>query len=205
MAYWCEDFLLDYIGEGTHAVNIGAHQGYWVKQLAGCYERVTAIEATPANVAVLNRLAIPNVTVVPKAAWMHVGTVEFHVRSQALMNCAVACRDIMGDQGVSQTITVDATTVDALNLSACDLIMMDTEGAEVMVAMGAARTIERFRPNLIIECHEIEHRNWLMTWLERAGYNLAILHEPQREMHDDWMRHVYLIGHHYRGKRSAVP
>lgn len=45
----------------------------------------------------------------------------------------------------------EATTIDRLKLDACGLIKLDIEGAEGFALLGAARTIRRFKPVLIVE------------------------------------------------------
>lgn len=196
-----EDWLLPYLPTNKQkvALVLGAHEGLWVRRLCPLFDRIVAVEPSPDAIDKLRELNIENVTVVPSAAWI-VGQANMilNVRSTRTMNNALACRDLLRNVDVSQTIEVDTVTVDGLNLEACDFILCDVEGAEIQALMGATATIERFKPDLIIECHEIEHRNWLLTWLERCGYNIAIFHDPDRDMNDDWYRHVYLIAEHYR-------
>ena len=198
MPHWNEEFLEQYIGTGKIAINVGAHEGHWCRFLSPRFESVIAIEASPASVDVLQSQAIPNVVVYPNAAWVDSGhAMQFNVRANAQMCSALACRDIIRG-GETEVINVQTISIDTMNLPACDLIMVDVEGAEVQVLMGATRTIEEFHPDLIVECHEREHRAWMTCWLERAGYNLAAIHEPQRELSDEWGRHVYLVGSFYR-------
>lgn len=58
-----------------------------------------------------------------------------------------------------QTITSDyfMHTIDdytkSINLEKLDLMKIDVEGAEVEVIKGGLKTLEKFKPNLIVECH----------------------------------------------------
>lgn len=181
------------------AINVGAHDGLWCEKFSKLFARTIAIEANPRTTERLRARRLENVEVVDGAGWICSGQqMEFHVRHNADMSSALACRDILRDDGVSETITVSTIAIDDLKLTSCDLIWVDVEGAELQVIQGATRTIEAFKPQLMVECHEAEHREWLQTWLIRAGYNLGLIHEPQRELHQDWGRHVYLVASYYR-------
>jgi FkbM family methyltransferase len=197
---WNEDHLAAYLPDRARtAVIVGANEGQWVKRCSPLFDRVVAIEPDAANVAMLIDLNLHNVSIVAAAAWMTEGhTLPFHVRDHQPMSGALAARDIRRNDEVSRTIEMNLVTIDSLNLVDCDFLIVDTEGAELDVMRGATQTIERCKPDLIIECHEIENRIWLASWLERCGYNLAHIHDPAREMNDEWQRFVHLVCHHYR-------
>jgi len=55
-------------------------------------------------------------------------------------------------------------TIDSLNLEKCDLIHLDIEGYEGKALLGAANTIQKFKPVIIIE------RNSGASYLESLGY-----------------------------------
>jgi hypothetical protein len=58
-----------------------------------------------------------------------------------------------------QTARVPVTTVDgtvrALGLERLDFVKMDIEGSEVAALRGAAETLRRFRPRLLVETHTV--------------------------------------------------
>lgn len=115
------------------------------------------------------------------------------------MGSALVCRDIQRNNNVSETILVPTIAIDDIPKTACDLIWVDVEGAELQVMQGATLTVEQFHPQLIIECHEVEHRLWLQAWLNRAGYNTAIVHNPTREINaPDWDQNTHLIATYWR-------
>ena len=47
---------------------------------------------------------------------------------------------------------VNMITIDSLNLSDCHYMKIDVEGAEILVLMGAIRTIREFKPIIFYEC-----------------------------------------------------
>lgn len=182
------------------AVNVGAHHGLWVGKFANLFDQVIAIEANPSAAERIRGLKLPNVETIEAAGWIEAGqTMDFNVRNDLPMQCALAIRDVMGDQAVTETIRVPTISIDTLPLTACDMILVDVEGAELQVMQGATRIVEAFRPQLIIECHEYEHADWLQTWLTRVGYNIAIVHNPAHDFGDRrWGQHVHLIAQHWR-------
>jgi FkbM family methyltransferase len=196
-----EEYLQTYLPrnkQGT-AINVGAHDGQWVDKFSPLFSSVIAVEANPKYAESL-RGRWPNVEVYEAAGWISTGqTMDFHVRNSMPMNSALACRDLMREDAVDEVIRVQTLAIDTIPKNACDLIWVDVEGAELQVLMGATRTIEAYRPMLVIECHEIEHRDWLTTWLERAGYNLAVVHNPTVDSSDpNWARFTHLIGYYYK-------
>jgi hypothetical protein len=68
----------------------------------------------------------------------------------------------VGGEGITSQFLVDD-----LNLSRCDLIHLDIEGFELFALKGAINTINKCKPTIVIEYAEI--------WLNRYGYNLAII------------------------------
>lgn len=200
-----EEYLLTYLprnNQGT-AINVGAHEGLWVEKLAEKFSKVIAVEANPACCETLLKRwpkAGTNVEVYEAAGWISTGqTMDFNVRNSIPMQSALACRDLLRENAVDSTISVSTLSIDMIPKTSCDLIWIDVEGAEVQVAMGATRTIEQYRPMLVIECHEIEHRDWLFRWLNRAGYNTAIVHNPAVDSNDpNWDRFTHLIAYYYK-------
>lgn len=73
------------------------------------------------------------------------------------------------------------TVVEALNPPRLDCIKIDTEGCELFVLRGARRTIERYKPDLLVECWEENMRQFdysmaeLRSHLEGLGYNFTMV------------------------------
>jgi len=71
---------------------------------------------------------------------------------------------------------VARTSIDALQLDACDVVKLDVEGAECAVLEGAVETIKRLRPVLFFE---IAHNRggveaMIPTWLAEYGYRCYV-------------------------------
>ena len=82
-----------------------------------------------------------------------------------------------GDMSLSETPTpnseeVPVTTIDALNLSRCRLIKIDVQGMEGRVLAGAAATIARCRPAMLVENDIREQSPALIRQIWGLGYRI---------------------------------
>jgi FkbM family methyltransferase len=62
--------------------------------------------------------------------------------------------------------------IDDLNLTACGLLKIDVEGAELATLRGAAETISRCRPVIYVENDRAASQQALISWLSERGYAL---------------------------------
>lgn len=58
-------------------------------------------------------------------------------------------------------ITIHQITIDSLNVHACDLIFLDIEGYEATALKGAVKTINKFKPTVIVEASNKDHHDVL--------------------------------------------
>jgi FkbM family methyltransferase len=79
-------------------------------------------------------------------------------------------------------------TLDSLGLERCDLIKIDVEGMELEALDGAAKTIERSHPIMLIEKIKADATQ-LRQWLETRGYvvieagiNLLVIHSSDASL-----------------------
>ncbi|MEY2508005.1 MAG: hypothetical protein QOH01_2334 [Verrucomicrobiota bacterium] len=105
------------------------------------------------------------------------------------------------DMGViarADEIEVETRRIDDYDLVDVGFIKIDVEGHELAVLAGAANTLARHTPNLLIECNDEHQPNAvrrLGEWLDAHGYDalfidgreLRPINEYQREVH--WTRH----------------
>lgn len=176
-----------------HAVyDIGAHVGYYsilMAGLVGAMGRVYAFEPRPINHAFLSR----------------------HVRLNHCENIQTYCVAIGGEQGqatpgtarletrtgtgtghLSPTgnLTVAITSLDefihAQKLQPPNLVKIDVEGGELEVLRGARRTIEQYRPTLIIATHTYPLDAACREFLLARGYFDEILEQEQGDRETIW-------------------
>ena len=119
------------------AVDGGANVGDWSAVMADRFETVHAFE--PGG---MFRLQRDNVVLHEKALMDCPGRVEI-VKKKSSNRGWYALQAPDGE--------IESTSIDLLRLDACGLIKLDIEGAEGLALLGAARTIRRFKPVLILE------------------------------------------------------
>jgi FkbM family methyltransferase len=110
------------------------------------------------NVEVLRRnfsseIAQGRVVLVPKGVWDREEVLEMQAYDNTALDSFVL-NDRPESKTAPQTIRLPVTTLDKivaeLGIDRIDLIKMDIEGAELRALAGAADTIRRFRPRLVI-------------------------------------------------------
>jgi FkbM family methyltransferase len=174
-------------GRGGTMVDIGGWYGPWTRRLVRRASQVVVIEPTPLH-EVLGRTLPPEVVVVGAAASDHPGEAEIWLPSPDGAPRGVSSlhrRDIH-----SVSIKVPLMTVDSLRLRNVTFMKIDVDGHEVPVLRGAAGTIGRDRPRLLIEVEQriqpVEnvtglldswgYRGWVLAgrrWAPLAGFPLA--------------------------------
>jgi FkbM family methyltransferase len=156
-----------YHGDGVVALdlgaNIGVHSAEWAKLMKD-WGSVIAVEAQERIFyALAGNLVLQN-CLNARAIWAAVddtlGLMSIpepdYTKNGSFGSFELKPR--MGTEFIGQPIdyskagiSVRRLTVDSLNLGRCDLIKMDIEGMEEAGLAGAAKTIEQFKPILLVE------------------------------------------------------
>ena len=182
--------------DGGVLLDVGAHVGHWTLRLAERASRVYAVEANPASASTLRRnLAlndIGNVTVLQVAAWDErtylrlddpgrqvaggsTRTVEGeHVQEAGRHDCVVAKCPGWQDAVPAYELQKIDTLVE---LDRIDLVKLDVEGADLHALRGMAGLLHKFRPTLVVECHDIYgyyRREDLEALLAELGYDFRV-------------------------------
>jgi FkbM family methyltransferase len=144
--------ILDYVPMGRRrvAVQAGGNCGLMVRPLAHAFETVYTFEPHPVNFACLVHNLHDEANVIKLQAC--VGATgsppcEMAGWPDGVRAGNTAAVHISGDDWG----TVPVLAIDALNVRACDLLMLDVEGYEQYALEGAFDTIEKFRPVLVLE------------------------------------------------------
>ncbi len=173
--------------EGGVLLDVGAHVGHWSLRLASKASRVIAVEANPVTASTLRRNIALNdlggkVEVIELAAWDEPTRLRlFDPYNQV---AGGSTRVLPADNGDG---AVPADRLDnALYLAPTverpkriDLIKLDVEGADIHAIDGMAGLLERLKPALFIELHDIYGyytRAELEACLERVGYTWTVAH-----------------------------
>jgi FkbM family methyltransferase len=174
-------------GRGGTMVDIGGWYGPWTRRLVRRADRVVIVEPTPLHQVLLRTLP-PGVDIIAAAASDHYGAAVMWLPPSDGGMRGVSSLHRRGVHGTS--ITVPLVTVDGLGLRDVTFIKIDVDGHEVPVLHGAAETIKRHQPRLLVEVEEriqpvtdviglLEswgYRGWVLPgrrWVPLAGFPLA--------------------------------
>lgn len=173
---------------GQLAIDVGANAGNWTIALSQLCDEVHAFEPNPQCLHMLRgKLAARgNVRLCEFALGDDVGDLVLslyphHAHATAYQNLDTLPR---GDQ--LERIKVPLVSLDALGYQwrPVDYIKIDTEGGERDVIAGAAHTLSMCRPQLLIEVHTEENRDWIRSFLTNFDYKPTILPHPNPSVPD---------------------
>lgn len=183
--------IADFVPVGGTAVDVGAWYGPWTRRLRRRADRVVAVEPN-AQLARCIGAAFSDVRVVEAVASDRPGSAELF-----LPKAGPAVGTSSLEYGDGQSITVSRVTIDGLGLTDVRFMKIDVEGHELPTLRGAAETIRRDRPVLLVEIEErIQPVEPIVELLQSWGYRAYVL--PR----DHWvpLAEFDLVGH----QRSTV-
>jgi FkbM family methyltransferase len=187
-ALWLLSLRRQYFGDGVVALdcgaNIGVHSVEWAKRMNG-WGQVIAIEAQErvfyalaGNVVINNCL---NARAIHAAVAARTGTMRIPTPDYLSPGSfgSLELRQSERTEFIGQTIDysdaaavdVRTITIDSLDLARLDLLKIDIEGMELEALEGAAATLARCRPVLIVESMKSDQGR-LRETLEKQGYRL---------------------------------
>jgi len=157
---------------GMVVYDLGANVGFYTllaARLVGADGLVVAFEPLPRNLGYLRRHvalnACGNVMVIEAAVSDRVGEAKLRADDNASAHLGAD-----GDLLV-RTLTLD-DVVFGQGLRPPTIVKVDVEGAELDVLRGAARTLETWRPTLLLSTHSTVLRRECHRVLAEAGYRL---------------------------------
>ena len=154
------------------ALDVGANNGVTTFLLARLFERVVALEPNPVLAADLEKAGLANVTVHAVAASDHDGMAELMIPvSQGVVLSGWGSLDggLFEPCDQIQRIPTPTATIDGMNLPCLDYMKIDVEGHEMAVLKGAAQTIARCAPWLVIEALD-DKKDQVQRFLTQFGY-----------------------------------
>ena len=145
------------LSEGGMAIDVGANAGTYSTQFARYASIVHAFEPNPICLRQLSRILPARVIVHPCALSDHAGraTLRFDPGNTGIgtIETANQLKDNAGIRTI-ETADVEIRTLDSFGFASVGLIKIDAEGHEEAVLKGAADTLSRWRPSLIVEIEE---------------------------------------------------
>ena len=131
------------------AVDGGAHIGTWSRHLAAEFDRVMAFEPADDTYACLveNAIAHSNVVPINKALGEVIGRGKIVDDPSRPGNT--------GARHLGKGDSVDVIPLDEYDLQDLDFLKLDVEGYEIEAINGAAETLKRCRPVVVIEVKKL--------------------------------------------------
>ena len=133
------------------ALDIGAHIGAVALYLARKFKEVIAFEAVPATFDFLRRNTsdVANITALNVAVGPEKGeTYLSHYPKHGQLSHVAPATDVPKTERVGP---IPVVTIDSMELHDVSFIKLDVEGFELPVLEGARRTIEQWRPLILVE------------------------------------------------------
>jgi FkbM family methyltransferase len=151
----------------TVALDVGANVGALALVLSALAPRgrVYAFEASPLAYELLQRAiranGASNIEAIQRAVFSESGaTLSFETTSSFLAGSHLGSgAEHEGTVDQVKTVTID-DWVEQQRLARVDLVKMDIEGAELAALAGGVRTLDRWAPDLLIECNAVVMRRF---------------------------------------------
>lgn len=152
------DHIMRFVPRHDTVLQAGGNCGVWPRALAHLFERVITFEPDPRNFACLayNTREMPNVSRFKYALGDVAGWGTMETPAHETDNCgALQFVPSATDCADSQ---IPMMRIDSLGLDKCDLIYLDIEGFEIPALRGAAETLTRCKPVVVIEDKGLSER-----------------------------------------------
>jgi len=185
---WAWDYLK--VPEDGVFIDVGAHVGRYTIPIAKFLNKgiVVAVEAAPENyVALVKNVKLNelnNILVFNVAAWREESELTLHFSEYSGRHTVKGSSNLV--------YKVLARPIDAIiaeyGIKRVDLVKIDVEGAEVEVLEGMKRSIEKFKPNLLIEV-SWANAEYVYKFLKEINY------EIEEIPHSQTSSHFYLFCH----------
>lgn len=182
-----EEFIRKIPMTGKAVYDIGAHIGIYslfFSRAVGNSGIVIAFEPNPDNyAALLKNLEINNISnVITQKIALSSGTgeSEFFVPSSDTKRGSLN-KEFMPKGGNLSAFSVSIDSIDNLvknGFQAPGFIKIDVEGGEFNVLKGAESTLEKYKPNLLVETHGLDKKSWvdnarkIFSFLEQKNYKI---------------------------------
>lgn len=151
-----------YVRRDAMAIDIGGNIGIYTYHLHRLAARVVTFEPNPDYVGQIRALGLKRDRVEPIALSNASGEVTLRIPRLASGRVDVGMATIepgvVGDDAVARAITVQTRRLDDYGFDGVGFVKIDVEGHEEAVLDGAAETIARNRPALLIEIEERHNR-----------------------------------------------
>ncbi|MCB2106144.1 MAG: FkbM family methyltransferase [Rhodobacteraceae bacterium] len=150
--------LPDLVARDKIAIDVGANKGVYTHTLAKLCREVRAFEPNPKIYRILTRALPHNAVTYPVALSDTTGTAELIIPAHkrggfSNQGASLDARKKAAPFGYASA-TVETRTLDSYDFRDVGFIKIDVEGFEEAVLRGAAETLRRERPTVLVEMEE---------------------------------------------------
>ena len=132
------------------AIDAGANVGLWSKDLCERFEVVFSVEPNPECIPVLEKNVADNAYVLNFALGSKKGNGELHTPCNDSGSSSMVESHYKNFNQVKKH-SVDVCTIDSLTNEKIDFIKIDTQGYELDILKGAAKTLKKSKPIICVE------------------------------------------------------
>lgn len=170
-----------------HFVDLGAYNGDTIRELLeyteGSYACITALEPDKKTFKKLKKYVeqaqLNNIRIINAGAWDTPGEMLFGGKAGRNSALTPVMNQVSHDK---RTVTVPVESVDhVLDGAPCTLLKLDVEGAEYHALQGARRTIQKYRPRILLSAYHRSEDIYELPLLLRdmcADIHIGMLHHP---------------------------
>lgn len=189
------------------AIDIGANRGVYSYWFAKRAQHCIAFEPNP-DCAELLRRGLPASVEVHQAALSDAdGSADLTIPIMAGEENSYRSSLQEASSGSSRTVSVRTATLDSFTISEVDLIKIDVEGHEIETLAGAAETLRRHLPTVVIEAEE-RHRpgavDVVRSTFERLDYSGYFLFDGKAHPISEFEVEIHQIPPSSAGARTAT-
>lgn len=163
------DKALKYTDKRGVCVQAGGNCGVFPKHLSPLFRTIYTFEPQPENFHCLAcNVPESNVVKIQAALGEQHGMIHLELSEHEKTNYGAFYMRDGGD--------IPVLLVDDLYLDACDLLVLDIEGAELQALRGAAHAIRKFRPVILLEEKGLSSRYGerpVERWCSEQGYQVV--------------------------------
>jgi FkbM family methyltransferase len=197
------------VKRGGVCYDVGGYRGYMAGVMAAAgASKVLVFEPLPENQQAIRRLCALNPTLPVGLLCLAVGKEDGVARLATMPDRSMAklatSRFQLHARALGE-IEVRLRTIDALVREATipppDLVKIDVEGAEFDVLAGAAETLRRWRPTVLLEAHATALEEECGRTLRDLGYHVRRIGAPPRS--EDHTRHLLAVADHDLGVENG--
>lgn len=162
--------ISEYVKNKGVCVQSGGNAGFYVKQYAELFDTVYTFEPDSVNFDCLCLNLLDNPNVYKFQSFLG----EEHKLFSIELSDNCGGHNLGKDPKAGK---IPMLRIDDLNLTSCDLIQLDTEGAEIRCLLGGIETIKLFKPVIVVE----------IAWSDATDLLTQLGYDKLKEVDGDWI------------------